>query len=182
MKQFNEGLNTKRYHARPKLTVKFWLGGRAFVDDIMTMINEANLQLEIKVCLSDILNFLLIREIKTHPDLRKYAQKIAVLSLKNIEVETKYLKRQPLGQAQISSTLAEPINLIINDLVDEVGAILENQGSTKSVKPTTIVQKMVISLLKDLGKDVDNEEGLAKLIMELFESYNYNSLIVDSPK
>jgi hypothetical protein len=178
MKQYNNGINTKKHFTRQKLTVKFWLGGREFVDDIVTMIDEANIDLAVKVGASDILNFLLIREMKTHSDVKAYAQKIAVLSLKNIENETKYLKKQPLGQAgQISATIAEPISLFINDLVAEVAEVLEKQGITKSVKPTTIVQKMVISLLTDLGKDVDREDGLAKLIMELFDAYNYNTLI-----
>ena len=177
MKQFKDGLSTKKHFARQKLNVKFWQGGRDFVDDIMKMIELANIQFAIKVTSSDILNFLLIREMKNNSNIREYAEKIAFLSLKNLEIETKYLKKQPIGKAQITTTFAEPIIFRINDLVEAVSAVRENAGNTKAVRATSIVQLMLINCLADVGEEVDSEDGLAKFIFEIFRSYNYNSLI-----
>ena len=185
-------LNPKSYfdEARAKLTVRLWANGKKFIDDLYERIFEYNDLVHYKVTRSDVLNFLIIRQLvklSSGKDISQYADRLSLINIKRFKsYGWKYLEGSDEALTSlVSATMPEPVFDFIDDLrvkVDHTKKAFNEANSieSKSIKKLTqnnIVQLIVFDTLL-VGKDnLETDKGLTLLAKDLIDNYSYQVLI-----
>ena len=171
--------NYKRAFSREDLTVRVWPKGKELLDVIFDNYFENNTKLDYHLTRTDIINFIIIRQLINLQDaeqLCKYAHKLAILDAKRKRLKSEDFKYLEAGifSKMVSGTFPTPVLDFIADLHVQVDIA---KIGNKRVTRNKVVQLLLFETVYALGKEIENEVGLAAFAEELITSYSYKNLV-----